>query len=99
MCIRDRSNVGPGGKPDLLYAIPSTVGYNFQGIPVDQEDINVCSQVFEINHPPFWKNKALFDLFLEYMRQYNLPNGNDPETSLDNYVKIQQLLNDDNIMF
>lgn len=82
-----------------MFTIQSTVVYNFQGIFVDQEDIDVCSQVFEINHPPFWKNKALFDLFLEYIGQYNLPNGNDAETYLNNYVKNQQLLNNDNIVF
>ena len=41
-----QSNFGPGGKPDLLFTISSTVRYNFQGIFDDQEDIDVGSQVF-----------------------------------------------------
>ena len=94
-----QSNVGPGGKPDILFHIPSTVGYSFQGTPVELQDIDVASDLIGIPHQPFFKNKELHDLLLSYSVLHRLPQFNNVEDSLGNYVRLLNLLQDDGIYF
>ena len=94
-----QSSVGPAGNPDILFYLPTTVGYEHQGIPVDKDDISVASEIIGITQPPVHRNKDIFDLLECYVYLNNLAVGSSAESALDVYVKLIGLLHDDGIVF
>uniref|UniRef100_A0A7M5UQS5 Integrase core domain-containing protein n=1 Tax=Clytia hemisphaerica TaxID=252671 RepID=A0A7M5UQS5_9CNID len=94
-----QSNVSPGGKPDILFHVPATVGYSFQGTPVELEDINVASDLIGIIQQPFFKSKELYDLLMSYSVLHGLSQFNNAEDSLENYVRLLNLLQNDGVYF
>ena len=57
-----QSSVGPAGKPDILFYLPITSGYEHQGIAVDKNEITVATEIIGITQPPHHRNKDIFDL-------------------------------------
>ena len=94
-----QSSVGPAGKPDILFYLPTTVGYEHQGIPVDKNDITVAAEIIGITQPPIHRNKDIFDLLECYVYLNNLAIGSSAESALDVYVKLIGFLPDDGIVF
>ena len=40
-----QSSVGQAGKPDILFYLPTTIGFEHQGIPVDKDGISVATEI------------------------------------------------------
>ena len=43
-----QSSVGQAGKPDILFYLPTTIGFEHQGIPVDKDGISVATKIIGI---------------------------------------------------
>ena len=54
-----QSSVGPAGKPNILLYLPTTVGYEHQGIPVDKNDITVATEIIGSPNDQFIEIKIL----------------------------------------
>ena len=67
-----QSSSAPGGKPDLLYTIPTRIGFCEQGFCVDENDVNAAEQILGIQHCPVSKNDALHKLIECYCQINNL---------------------------
>ena len=90
------------GKPDILfwYYLPTTVGYEHQGILVDKNDRTVATEIIGITQPPIPRNKNIFDLLECYVYLNNIAVDSSAESALDVYVKlIIGFLHDDRIVF
>ena len=59
--VRKSTSV-PGGKPDLLFAMPETIGYQQCGIPVSETDLEIARNTLGIQNHPIYKDKDLFEL-------------------------------------
>ena len=94
-----QSSVGPAGKPDILFHLLTTVGYEHQGIPVDKNDITAATEIIGITQPPIHRNKDVFDLLECYIYLNNLAVGSSAKSALDVYVKLIGFLHDDGIVF
>ena len=94
-----QSSVGPAGKPDILFYLPITVGYEHQGIAVDKNEIAVATEIIGITQPPVHRNKDIFDLLKCYVYLNNLAVSSSAESALDAYEKLIGFLYDDGIVF
>ena len=97
-----QSSVRAAGKPDILfwYYLPTTVGYEHQGILVDKNDRTVATEIIGITQPPIPRNKNIFDLLECYVYLNNIAVDSSAESALDVYVKlIIGFLHDDRIVF
>ena len=47
------------GKSDLLFEVPSVIGYRKQGVAVQESDIGIATDILGINHYPMYKNKEM----------------------------------------
>ena len=82
-------------KPDILLYLPTTVGYEHQGIPVDKYDISVATEIIGITQLPLYRNIDIFDLLECYGYLNNLAVGSSAESALDICVKLIGFLHDD----
>ena len=57
-----QSASAPGGKPDILFSIPESVGFCKQGVEVERTDIAIAEHTIGIDTWPIWKNKDLYEL-------------------------------------
>ena len=94
-----QSSVGPAGKPDILFYLPTIVGFEHQGIPIEKDDISVATEIIGITQPPAHRNKDIFDLVECYVYLNNLIVGSSVESALGVYVKLIGLLHGDEIVF
>ena len=90
-----QSSSAPGGKPDILFTSPETVGFSNKGIPVDLRDLVVAENLIGISHHPIWKNKDMYELLVCYLSLNRLKQATNPEDGLDLYVKLLSFLNND----
>ena len=90
-----QSASAPGGIPDMLFNIPSTVGFQAQGIDVNPTDIQVAQNVLGIDHHPVCRDEDLHELLLCYihMNGFNVPR--DPDSALFLYVQLLECLEND----
>ena len=100
MHTQNTRNVGqsantPGGKPDILFNVPSTANAEFQGIEVTNEDITVAKDVIGIDCSPLWKNRDLHELLQCYIRIHNLRIPLAADDALDLFVKLLEHLEND----
>lgn len=90
-----QSSSAPGGRPDLLFHIPSASGYSNQGLLVDSTEISIAENVMGIDHHPVFKNKDLHDLLICYMGIHHLQAPMDAQQSLETYVQLLGFLRND----
>ena len=57
-----QSTAAPGGKPDVLYHVPETVGFETKGISVSDIDLNIANHILGIQHHPEYQNIDLHNL-------------------------------------
>lgn len=77
----------------MLFNIPSTVGFQTQGIDVDHMDIQVARNVLGIDHHPVSTDDDLHELFLCYVYihgLYDIPR--DPDSALLLYIQLLECL-------
>ena len=89
---------GPVGKPDILFYLPTTVGYEHEGKPVDKDDISVVTEIIGIAHPRVHRNKDIFDLLEFYVYFNKLATDSSAKSALDVYVKLIGFLHDEGIV-
>lgn len=90
-----QSASAPGGIPELLFNIPSIVGFKEQGTPVNDMDIQSARTVLGIKHAPMAKDEELQELLFYYVKIHNLSVPHDPESGLDLYIKLIDCLDGD----
>ena len=54
-----QSLIVPAGKFDLLFEVPSLIGYPKQGVAVQESDIDIATDIMGINHYPVYNNKEM----------------------------------------
>ena len=91
-----QSASAPAGKPDLLFEVPSVIGYRKQGAAVQESDIKIAPGILGINHHPVCKNKEMHQLLISYVHMYNLKPARDAESRINMYVKLLHYLELDN---
>lgn len=90
-----QSAAAPGGKPDILYAIPEESGFTEQGSVPSEVDLNIAADIIRIHHCPVSKNNDLYELLECYCQIENILRPSDAFTGLDIYVKLLELLEND----
>ena len=90
-----QSAPAPGGKPNVLFAVPSMVGYPHKGIPVNPQDLAVVQNTLGIRHHPVCHDAELHELLLTYVRIHDLTLPNCADTAVDFYTKLLHYLEDD----
>ena len=93
-----RSANAPGGKPDLLFNVPETVGHVQKGVEVDPRDVDIAANQLEIDHHPVFRDKDLHELLICYINIHNLEIPKDAESGLDMYVTLLRLLSNDGFL-
>ena len=91
-----QSASAPGGKPDLLFQVPSTIGYQQRGIKVQDRDIDMNTLGF--NHHPVYRNKEMHELLICYVHIHKVKLARDAEAGIDMYVKLIRYLELDNFL-
>ena len=81
----------PGGRPDVLFALPSTVGFEKQGILVNENDIVIAKNILGISHHPVSVEKDLHELLVCYCAIYKLSIPCDADGALDLFIKLIEL--------
>ena len=82
----------PGGVPEILFYMPNTVGYELNGVNVDDNQIQTIENILGIQHAPMYKNIDLWELLNCYMQIYNLELPKDPESAIDLFVRLLEIL-------
>ena len=90
-----RSASAPGGKPDLLFHVPETVGYSKKGVPVKPRDICTATNQLGISRHPVYRNKEMHELLICYVHVHNLDIAKD---GLNMYVRLLRLLSNDGFL-
>ena len=93
-----QSASAPAGKPDLLFEVPSVIGYCKQGVAVQESDIYIATAILGINHHPVYKNKEMHQLLICYVHIHNLKPARDAESGINMYVKLLRHLELDNFL-
>ena len=76
------------GKPNVLFSSPEVLGYQSQGIEVNQEDIDIVRDVIGFRRYPTWKDYYLHLLLQYNLRIYNIDAPTSAEDGLDTYVEL-----------
>ena len=90
-----QSSSAPGGIPDMLFAMPQTVGLSLQGHSVNSPDIAAAKDVLGIQHHPVVRDDDIHELFNCYVHINSLEIPRDPDSALSFYVEILALLDND----
>ena len=61
-----QSPSAPGGKPEILFNLPETIGSSKQGSHIDADTIRIAEETIGIDHHPVWTNKDLHELLKCY---------------------------------
>lgn len=93
-----QSSCAPGGKPDILFGVPSVVGHRNHGIHVNDEDLDIVSEVLGIDQYPVYRNKDMHDLLICYVHINDITIAKDAEGGIDMYIKLLQCLENDGFM-
>ena len=90
-----KSSKSPGGKPEILFAMPELVGAVNKGIPVTKSDIQIANENFKIESMPVTNNETFFELYLCYVHLNNMTLPNSPDDALEMHIKIKDSLRND----
>ena len=93
-----QSASAPGGKPDLLFQVPSTIGCQQRGIKMQDRDIDIAMNTLGFNHHPVYRNKEMHELLICYVHMLKLKLARDAEAGIDMYVKLIRYLELDNFL-
>jgi hypothetical protein len=50
--INKKNAEGPKGKPDIMFFNPEVYGTRSYGTPVDEEDIEACRELYDLQRQP-----------------------------------------------
>ena len=67
-----QSPIAPGGIPDILFNVPSKVGFLIKGKYVDDDDINTAKSDLAINNQPLCLDDDIHEILLCYVHIHNL---------------------------
>ena len=67
-----RSAEAPGGKPDILFSLPETVGFTKQGLVIEESDLKAAADVLSIHHQPVNRNDDIHEMLTNYCRSNGL---------------------------
>ena len=88
-----KSAEAPGGKPNILFTFPQTVGFERKGVPISETDIRAMHDVLSINGPPTTRDDDVDEILSLYciLRNLNFPPRN-AEDGIDLFVKLLEVL-------
>ena len=92
--IRQSANT-PGGRPDMLFYVPSIAGFTYAGAKVDDEKIAIARDLLGTEHWPVYRNGDLNDIFICYCEIHNLNIQQDAESALELYASLLGYLEED----
>ena len=69
--IRQSVNT-PGGRPDMLFYVPSIAGFTYAGVKIDGEKIAIAQDLLGTEHCPVYQNRDLNDSFICNCEIHNL---------------------------
>ena len=81
-----QSASAPGGKANILFAMPRAFGFEDQGIRVSPNDIRVAEDVLGIKQHPVWIEKDIHELITCYLYIHNLDVPIDAEGACNLYT-------------
>ena len=90
-----QSAAAPGGKPDVLFHVPETVGFETKGISVSDSDLNIANHVLGIQHHPVHRNIDLHNLLNCYVHLNEITIPRSAEEALDLYVSLLRFASND----
>ena len=93
-----QSASAPAGKLDLLFEVPSVIGYRKQGVAFQESDMKIAPGILGINHHPVYKNKEMHQLLISYVHIHNLKPARDTESGINMYGKLPHYLELDNFL-
>ena len=76
----------PDGRPDILFYVPSVVGFTYVGEKVDSEKIAIAQDLLGTEHCPVYRNRDLNDFFICCCEIHNLNIPQDAESALELYT-------------
>ena len=85
--IRQSANT-PGGRPDILFYVPSIAGFTYVRVNVDGEKIAIAQNLLGTEHCPVYRNRDLNDIFIRCCEIYNLNIPQDAESALELYTSL-----------
>ena len=91
-----RSAEAPGGKPDILFSLPETVGFTKQGLVIEESDLKAAADVLSIHRQPVKRNDDIHEMLTNYCRSNGLsmpPRNADDGINL--YSKLLQIMGRD----
>ena len=86
-----QSSSSPGGKPDILYYLPETVGYSKMGLTVSEEYLTIAEDIVGLDHHPSHCNKTVHELLICYVHIHDIEIARDTESGLEMYVELLKL--------
>ena len=92
-----QSSSAPGGRPNILYHIPSTVEYCEQGFIVNDDDVSIAKNVLGTHHHPVSKNENLYEFLEIYCQLNNLQRPVDMDSAIDLYVNLLSKLDEEGL--
>ena len=84
-----------GGKPNVLFHVPETVGFETKVISVSDSDLNIPNHVLGIQHHPVYKSIDLHNLLNCYVHLNEITLPRSAEKALDLYVSLLRFLSND----
>ena len=90
-----QSAAAPGAKPDVLFHVTETVGFETKGISVSDSDLNIANHVLGIQHHPVYKNIDLHNLLNCYVDLNEITIPRSAEEALDLYVSLLRFASND----
>ena len=82
-----------GGKPDILFTLPQTAGFERKGVPISETDVKVMSDVFSISNPPTTRDSDIQTMLSLYCSSRNLDfPPRTAEDGLDLFVCLIEIL-------
>ena len=93
-----QSASAPGGKPEILFNLPETIGFSKQGSQVDADTIRTAEETIGIDHHPVWINKDLHELLKCYLHIHKLSMPTNADDALELYATLLGILGNDNFV-
>ena len=87
-----QSSSSPGGKPDILYYLPKTVGYSKMGLTVSEEYLTIAEEIVGLNHHPLHCNKTVQELLICYVHIHDTEIARVAESGLEMYIELMRHL-------
>jgi len=81
-----------GGRPEILFVAPETVGYSHHGIPFVLRDMDIVKRNLGITEAPYCRNNELHELLIGYVHLNNLNVPCDAYEGLELYGNLLDLL-------